>query len=805
MPLINSYATAQVLASQSSKVTSGKGIVEKTNKDGTVVIASGTARMTVQLTSGSLSDGDSVSFRFLGSDVLIAKIGTSALKEQSVHDDILDFFPRQNRNSMDDMLKNLAESIRNEPYSEYSGKLAGAVALLERKLPSADSETGNLLREFIRYSSKIISDQSAADGSYAGKCSEMLDKISSSMQANPVSSMSFTLPDADSDSEGFYYFKDISQALSWTKANGADINTENAGNMTKALGNSPVIIQVSCINNVVQCSLMTPDQAALTLQAFINNDITSSLSDELTPDILINVMFQRGFIPVNKITAMDSFFPAKGLESVLIGATDAVSLQSINQAATTAVRKPDAIIEQFINIVCDTEIQTDKLSALIPVAKPSVIPEMFENIIIKNPSIQTLNTSTFTINDTNIKNSAAENTIPSIFRGIGLDLESRLECSDSAQDSNWAAQALKPSLLSAINGNPAGSVATAMTPLQKTTSELIWQIRQLLTNITADGLKNTADNIISISKNLNTGIEEWTKAADNIVIQSIRHNNGLPNDEPGTGSQPASFNPETSSHLTDRIDTLTRAAVRQMFLQVESYLNNINCQALKLSAYTDKQAMSDDNNIDVILQTIKDSVAQAERNIRGIPWRIDRVVIEASRLAEMTTDTTAGSAKNSEALKNIEALLNKVESVQLLAKPVSTLQGEQQVVMLPMKIDGKWNDVMIKFLKYGKKSNSGRHAGNISVTIDVAPAFLGEINSVLEYSNGKDLRINMNFAAEHTRNWFESNRKEFTEAIEKNDFRSLQISMKMIRQKMQGNATGVNIPEKNDGIIDIVA
>ncbi len=116
--------------------------------------------------------------------------------------------------------------------------------------------------------------------------------------------------------------------------------------------------------------------------------------------------------------------------------------------------------------------------------------------------------------------------------------------------------------------------------------------------------------------------------------------------------------------------------------------------------------------------------------------------------------------------------------MQVLAKQVSFSDGQQQVISLPMKIDGQWTDVVVKFLKRKGHSEKEPSKKNVSVVIHVAPTLLGEITVFMDYNDKKKFAMRMEFEKPSSRHWFEKNRTEFSKAIEKFGFYSFTIDMK---------------------------
>jgi hypothetical protein len=192
-----------------------------------------------------------------------------------------------------------------------------------------------------------------------------------------------------------------------------------------------------------------------------------------------------------------------------------------------------------------------------------------------------------------------------------------------------------------------------------------------------------------------------------------------------------------------------------------------------------------------------------DRATREIPRHIESLLSPTSHLTDLSqSNASPRDMHATEGMRGLEAMAQRIESLQILAKPVSTAQGVEQIVLLPMKIDGQWNDVMMKFVKdkrQGGKKN-GRRA--TSVELHVAPATLGAMNVTMDYSVNRDLMVHMYFDKDKARNWFEGNRAELTEAMGKLGFRTVHLTMQKKTHQVKATASVAALSSENN--IDIV-
>ncbi|MBD3321308.1 MAG: hypothetical protein GF350_09465 [Chitinivibrionales bacterium] len=156
--------------------------------------------------------------------------------------------------------------------------------------------------------------------------------------------------------------------------------------------------------------------------------------------------------------------------------------------------------------------------------------------------------------------------------------------------------------------------------------------------------------------------------------------------------------------------------------------------------------------------------------------------------------------------QNIETALNRFEALQMLARPVATAEGEQQVLAVPMKIQGEWTDVRIMFVKRGPAGKKKASRKNYSVVINTSPSFLGEINAKIDYTPKKSFRLRLEIENDSTREWFSKNSDPLTGAFQSLGFSFVQIEFGTLQKTgAVVPATGRDTEKRgtHDGKIDV--
>ncbi|HMA64321.1 MAG TPA: hypothetical protein VKO63_03940, partial [Chitinispirillaceae bacterium] len=114
----------------------------------------------------------------------------------------------------------------------------------------------------------------------------------------------------------------------------------------------------------------------------------------------------------------------------------------------------------------------------------------------------------------------------------------------------------------------------------------------------------------------------------------------------------------------------------------------------------------------------------------------------------------------------VESAINKLESLQLLARQTPLADGsQQQILALPMKIGNEWTELNIRFLKKESKQKKKTNASSFTVQINLAPANLGAVSVKMDYLVKKSLKISMDFEKDATRDFFQKNNTTIKNAI----------------------------------------
>jgi hypothetical protein len=200
-----------------------------------------------------------------------------------------------------------------------------------------------------------------------------------------------------------------------------------------------------------------------------------------------------------------------------------------------------------------------------------------------------------------------------------------------------------------------------------------------------------------------------------------------------------------------------------------------------------------------ILQMEKGSGASVQKSELDAPGRDLR--LESPSENPVSSVMEKSDDRRAVPQKIVEQLINKIESLQVLAKQVATPDGSSQILELPVKIGNEWTDVTLQIIKReaDKKKNSGEQK-HFTVYLDAAPSRLGGIHTILDYEKGKNLSITMEFEHKEVTSWFLRNQEQIRKTLQENQmhFVSLCFKAPTVERTDNGNETLAKINKNLD-------
>ncbi len=113
----------------------------------------------------------------------------------------------------------------------------------------------------------------------------------------------------------------------------------------------------------------------------------------------------------------------------------------------------------------------------------------------------------------------------------------------------------------------------------------------------------------------------------------------------------------------------------------------------------------------------------------------------------------------------LDTLLSRLESLQLLSRPVSTSDGTQQILAFPMNVGGEWTEINIRLVRKRNSSKKKVQKSFYKVEINLAPSKLGAISVQMEYELKKRFNLRISFDRNQTLEWFSKNKNFFSKSL----------------------------------------
>ncbi|MBN1577940.1 MAG: hypothetical protein JW913_15375 [Chitinispirillaceae bacterium] len=152
--------------------------------------------------------------------------------------------------------------------------------------------------------------------------------------------------------------------------------------------------------------------------------------------------------------------------------------------------------------------------------------------------------------------------------------------------------------------------------------------------------------------------------------------------------------------------------------------------------------------------------------------------------------------------QTLSTALDRLESLQLLARQVSTSQGTQQIIALPIKFGDTWTEINVRFLHH-KQRKTKKGAAHFSVYLDVAPPALGALHAHLDYRRSGNLHLSIEFKRKNAREWFVRHHDAIREALRATGTAAVRLDFKQVRKT--GAPSDRAGTRAGSGIIDLTA
>lgn len=187
---------------------------------------------------------------------------------------------------------------------------------------------------------------------------------------------------------------------------------------------------------------------------------------------------------------------------------------------------------------------------------------------------------------------------------------------------------------------------------------------------------------------------------------------------------------------------------------------------------------------DILLTFLEDTDKNQElnqnrdekKNIALQQKNINTVVSNSSNQSERGTSSSI-------LRERVEQVINKIEAIQVLAKKVPTVNGESQLITIPVNINNEWSEIRLRFKKE-KNSKTENKSEKTSVLLNIELSIIGEVAAEMNFLKNRDLSINILLSNKPTLDWFSNNKTEIIESLMKYNFNSVKLDFKELMKEV---------------------
>jgi hypothetical protein len=845
------YTTAEILTAAVPPKVAGKGTVEKDLDNGVYLLSFSAGKVLVKAAAGSLSAGNAVTASWRGGEFIIQKTpeqpgeDTAPQAGDSVDRSRID--PPTLKAIVDTVVGQLRNRILDPQALERMQKILAAISQSPGTLDNDTRKAIADLKAVVASTPDKGADIESVASDITNKIIALGDRLARQLSSGGGAIDVVLRPQARPQ-EGYYQFDSVKEALEWIAKNkqvNEDIPWQKLSQM---FGNGPVVLKVydSAVGDV-RASFVSPDKVGADIAHFTASSLAARVWNSLPQTTLVSILADTGHIPLDRLLQIDRLLSA--YESVGADAPPG-STQSESGAAPASPGLAGAFA-QWLSVALDKNVPAQAMVSRAPWPVSQQFGALLEAMeaTVQNAGVSldaTTDPAAYALSKESVASSSSrENALADLFERLGLNLEASLLKAESLDGSAAKPQSLKAQLLSlaaaldsAAGQTPSSGAAAQTSQTQQgaamapqntdaAASDALVRFARLLDDAAAhieviqqatggvqtaagegfSGLSTPLPPTLAAIRQAATTLDALaTSVGENVQSLSRDLSTAASQDVPQGAASPVAEGPQdqniqmqdspvrsAQTTLADGLEVAgqIRALARDILQGVDRLSTDVasrETSPARLQAAFEALA----KNVAKGLDGLAAIVSERSQSARATALQQDLAARAPQHPGKTEQDAAASQRTALDTLRaQVEHVLTRVESLQVLAKQVSVADGVQQVISLPIKIDGQWTDVMVKFLKRKNSQAKDRSKKNVSVVIRVAPEVLGNIAVYMDYAGKQSLGLRMEFDKASSRQWFESNRADFSAALEKLGFLGPRIAMAQSRpEEASGTVSG---------------
>jgi len=817
-----SFIQAQVVNATAAAAVSGKGRVEQKIDGSTFVIRMAGRDVTVAVAPGSLSVGDQVHLSAGANGAVLIRAENQAPRQDAA-------MPRDSYDSLHEQAQQrLAVAVRilSQQLTDANQRPASSESLapLAREIERLSAGQDRPVREAAAALSRAVADAAGGDADVAdpivrARIAGLAERLSRLLPSDARSAAASFAPAAaivrQQIEESFQTFDSFDNLRVWLMKNGV-----SAPELFKRFENLPqmdMVLRTAALEGGgTELSVLRPADLAAEFRLLLQTMRAADFWRAVGPEPLMHYLADRGALSIARLAGIDAFV-----------AENTPGTASPAPGLTTDSARAAAV--QWLSAVLDSGISESVLPAASPLASAADLPgqvraaagaavmpmpSTMEELLAASPGPQS-------------------EMVPQMVRKLGLTLEN--EAAGAVRPSDLP-QSLKALLLSLLGRLSADASAENVPDPQPGPAS------QTVAGPASDAAENPgpagpdAPRVAALARavlaDLDTLLPPPGAAAGDGVSPAFA---GATAAAPSAAVAPAP--------ALQRLDALATALMRLFGFAEKPRADQSDASGRLPARQTTPQAAASpaaagrpdppdqltngtsapeiEQTIRVLARSLTDLARDARQLAGGQPPAAPQPGDERHAVARRAGDLVRAVQQQLQSIVNerapgtspiadlaarfiAETALNKLEMLQMLARPAQTADGTQQILALPMKIGNEWTDVRVQLIKKhssGRKKKEGRK--KYYVQIDAEPAALGAVQARLDYSPRRDLLVILSFARESARRWFEEHTPAILSAL--GPVGGGRVRMNIERIGAKGEHRGAGEPRRHDSALDVSA
>ena len=793
MAFFSPLVTALAVPLTGSGNQEGSGRVERQLDATTYTISVGRDKLTARVTEGTLSVGQRVNITVQNGRLLIEG---GAAKPAAGQNAAADVFLQSGVPSAHD-LKGALDGImaRLSGYADETDALRQADSLFKGLAPDLAAIEPKLTDEITKqFRALAAPDDAPPEPQTVQVVLAQLDRLKERLgeESAPAAEMAGfgrSLVVQRSLPEGVFAFSSVEDAQQFLSADGTT-DEAFARELARRLSEDGVITvrTTACGTLESVATILLPGELAQEVESQAGQ-FSSRAFQSIPPVLFEQLLSSRGSVNFDLLRQLDRL--------ALDQQMPAASIRAGSREAQTAA------LEQWLHTAVDSGVKPAAIAALLPVFSASSIIDSLEELAASGPQLQGQTASlpsaeSFSLTAEALGTADRAQLLPLIFKRLGFDVEHTLAVSGTP-DKN----ALKPMLLELAgtlappqaldSGDEAGSAPfpDALRTLAARLDECEQEAVSLIATAAAPGAPDkaadpaqqaaTPQGPSGLVAHARQELQGMLQARFTELKSLVDRLPGSLN-EAASGSQKSAeaFLAEARNRFSEQLN-LVQSDVQKFAKQLSSLLSQGGAPSPEEESapIASKTAASAQNPLAALQNSLPELSQKLEEFRPSLIRQMETFLREPAHEGSHRAESAAKGASADEAAlqgsgakdapsahvrQNLETLLTRVESFQLLARQVETASGGQQILAMPIKIGNEWTEMHVRFVRRdGRSKGPGRQ--NYAVYINVAPALLGAISARMDYHSQKSLNVTMEFESGQTLGWFASRKADLRKAL----------------------------------------